>query len=264
MNTLASSIARRPLSDQLRSYFLEARCEFLRVLRTPGFALPTLLFPVMFYLFFGVLFARGQNGMQQSLYSLAGLGVFGVIGPGLFGFGVGFALDRGLGWLQVKRASPMPPSAYLLAKLCMSMLFALIIVVLLFTLAAGLSHVRLERSQWLLLALTLVFGTVPFCAMGLAIGAWSKPQASPAIVNLVLLPMSFLSGLWVPLQFFPAVMEKIAALLPAYHLGQLAFAAVGFKQGVPVLSHVIALTAFTLGFLALAARGYRLNPASNG
>jgi len=167
----------------LRIYYLEARCEFLRVLRTPGFAIPTLVFPLMFFLFFGVLFASGPGGMQQAVYTLASLGSFGVIGPGLFGFGVGFALDRGLGWLQVKRASPMPPSAYLLAKVAMSMLFAVLIVVLMFTAAALLAHVRLERSQWLTLAVTLVLGTVPFCALGLAIGAWTKPQASPAVVN---------------------------------------------------------------------------------
>ena len=245
----------------LRIYYLEARCEFLRVLRTPGFSIPTLAFPLMFFLFFGVLFAGGPGGMQQAIYTLAGLGSFGVIGPGLFGFGVGFALDRGLGWLQVKRASPMPPSAYLLAKVAMSMLFALLIAVLMFTAAAVLAHVRLERNQWLTLAVTLVLGTVPFCAMGLAIGAWTKPQASPAVVNLIFMPMSFLSGLWLPLQFLPAFLQKFAVVLPAYHLGQLALGAVGAQRDVVVLPHMLTLAGFTVFFLLLARRGYRRSVA---
>jgi ABC-2 type transport system permease protein len=253
----------RPKPSLWRIYSLETRSEFLRVWRNPGFVLPTLLFPLMFYLFFGVLLARGQGGMEQSLYALAGLGSFGIIGPGLFGFGVGFALDRGLGWLQVKRATPMPPSAYLLAKVAMAMLFAFLVVLLLSAIAGFLAHVALERSQWLMLLATLVLGSIPFCAMGLAIGAWSKPQSAPAMVNLVFLPMSFLSGLWIPLQFLPAFMQKLAVVFPAYHLGRLAYAAIGVRPA-PALPHVAVLAAFTVGFLLIAARGYRRNPPGNG
>ena len=253
----------RTMPSLLRIYRLEIRSEFLRVWRTPGFSLPTLLFPLMFYLFFGVLLASGQGGMQQSLYALAGLGSFGAIGPGLFGFGVGFAMDRGLGWLQLKRAAPMPVSAYLLAKVAMAMLFAFIVTALLSAMAGFLAHVALERSQWLALVVTLVLGSVPFCAMGLAIGAWSKPQSAPAVVNLIFLPMSFLSGLWMPLQFLPAFMQKLAVIFPAYHLGRLAYAAIGV-QADPMLPHMAVLAAFTTVFLLVAARGYRLNPPSNG
>lgn len=258
-----NTVVARPFAERARIYRLEARSELLRVWRTPGFAIPTLLFPAMFYLFFGVLLARGEHGAEQSLYALGGLGSFGVMTPGLFGFGVGFAMDRGLGWLQVKRASPMPPSAYLLAKVAMAMLFAGIVSTILCCMAAFLSHVSLAPMQWLALLVTLVLGSIPFCALGLAVGAWAKPQSAPAIVNVIYLPMSFLSGLWMPLQFLPAFMQKLATLLPAYHLGQLAYSAVGVTQE-PLLHHVLALAGFTVGFLLLAARGYRRNPPSNG
>ena len=258
-----AQVISRSFSSLLRVYGLETRSELLRMWRMPAFVFPTLLFPAMFYLFFGVLLARGQGGAQQSLYALAGLGSFGVISPGLFGFGVGFALDRGLGWLQLKRATPMPPSAYLLAKVAMAMLFSFIVVMMLFCMAGFLAHVALERSQWLTLLVTLVLSSVPFCAMGLAIGAWSKPQSAPAVVNLIFLPMSFLSGLWMPLQFLPPFMQKLATIFPAYHLGQLAYAAVGI-QSTDVLTHVGVLAGFTVIFLLVAARGYRQNPPSNG
>lgn len=258
-----NAVTMKPWRAISRIYFLEARTEFLRVWRTPGFLIPTLLFPLMFYLFFGVLLARGQHGMEQSLYSLAGLGSFGVIGPGMFGFGVGFALDRGLGWLQFKRASPMPAAAYLLAKVAMAMLFSLLITILLITIAAMLANVRLPVNQWAMLALTLVLGCVPFCALGLAIGAWAKPHAAPAVVNLLYLPMSFLSGLWMPLQFLPSFMQKLAIFLPTYHLGKLAFASIGVLPGA-ALPHVVALATFTAALLFVAARGYRKNPPCNG
>ncbi|HEY1991306.1 MAG TPA: ABC transporter permease [Gammaproteobacteria bacterium] len=258
-----NSVVARPSTSNARIYLLEARSEFLRVWRTPGFAIPTLLFPAMFYMFFGVLLAKGAHGAEQSLYALGGLGSFGVMTPGLFGFGVGFAMDRGLGWLQLKHASPMPPTAYLLAKVVMAMLFSGLVTLMLFCMAAFLAHVSLERSQWLTLALTLVLGGIPFCAMGLAVGAWAKPQSAPAIVNLIYLPMSFLSGLWMPLQFLPPFMQKLATIFPAYHLGRLAYDVLGV-QPAEVLPHLLALVGFTLMFLVVAARGYRRNPPSNG
>jgi ABC-2 type transport system permease protein len=259
MNTAAV----RPVGHTARIYLLETRSEFLRVLRTPGSAVPLILFPLMFYAFFGVMLAHGKEGPLQSLYALGGLSSFGVITPGLFGFGAGFAMDRGLGWLQVKRASPMPPAAYLLAKLGMSSLFSLLITLSLFAMAAGLAHVRMEPAQWSLLAITLVLGNIPFCALGLAVGAWVKPQSAPAVVNLIYLPMSFMSGLWMPLQFLPVFMQKLALFLPAYHLGRLAYSIIGLYPDA-ALPHVLALLGFTVGFLLIAARGYRLNPPSNG
>ena len=50
-----------------------------------------------------------------------------------------------------------------------------------------------------------VLGVLPFCAIGLFVGSLVSGQAAPAIVNLIYLPMAFLSGLWVPLQFLPKV-----------------------------------------------------------
>ena len=90
MNAIALPAPRVSL---LRCYALEARNEFLRLLRAPSFALPTLLFPPMFYVLFAVLFGN-RSGFQANVYLLATYGVFGVMSPGLFGFGVTVAHDR--------------------------------------------------------------------------------------------------------------------------------------------------------------------------
>ncbi|MFT5083909.1 MAG: ABC-2 type transport system permease protein [Lentisphaeria bacterium] len=80
-----------------RAYFDELRSECLSVLHTPMFAIPSLVFPIMFYLFLGVMFGGGNN----TEYLLPTYGAFGVIGLGLFGFGVGVAVDRQQGLLQI-------------------------------------------------------------------------------------------------------------------------------------------------------------------
>lgn len=243
----------------LRAYVLEAKYEFLKVLRMPAYALPTIAFPAMFYLLFGVTFGGGRvtGTMTMSTYLQATYGAFGVIGAALFGFGVGVAIERGQGWLTLKRATPMPPFAYFFAKFCMAVIFSSIIVGILATLGITLGGVRLPATAWLQLAVTLILGSIPFCAMGLAFGTTLGPNAAPAIVNIVYLPLGFASGLWIPIEILPGFMRTLAIVLPPYHLGQLALAAIGGGRGAPVWSHVLALVGFTLVGLGIALIGYR-------
>ena len=251
MNALVQTLPRVSLP---RVYALESKHEFLRLLRSPSFAVPTLMFPPMFYLLFAVLFTSGRGDFHANVYLLATYGVFGVMAPGLFGFGVSVALDRERGWLTLKRAQPMPPGAYLASKLAMAMLFATIIFATLALIATTVGGVRLPASSWLLLLVVDVFGVLPFCAIGLFIGTLVNGSGAPAVINLIYLPMSFLSGLWMPLSALPAAVRGIAPVWPAFHLGQLALAAVGQPSDGSPIVHIAALAAIAILFLFLARR----------
>jgi ABC-2 type transport system permease protein len=240
-------------SSALRCYWLEARCEFLRVLRAPSFAVPTLVFPPMFYLLFGVLLNGGHGG-KATAYLLATYGVFGVMAPGLFGFGVAMALDRERGFLALKRALPTPPAAMLLAKMAMAMLFAIMISIILASIALTLGHVTLSPLQLAALFATNILGVLPFCAIGLYIGTVASGQGAPALINLLYLPMAFLAGLWMPLSMLPALFSKLAPVWPAYHLAQIALAVVGLDNGGSVIVHVLVLLAVSGLFFGLARR----------
>lgn len=245
------AVAPVPFSST-RAYVLEARYEFLRLLRTPSFSLPCLLFPPVFYLLFGVLLG-GKGGPVAAQYMLAGYGVFGVIGVALFGFGVTVAMDREQGLLTLKRAQPMPPGAYLVAKMAMALLFAAIILSLLAALAAGVAHVQLSAAQWIAWAATCLVGVLPFSALGLWLGTLVSGRGAPALINLIYLPMAFLSGLWVPLSMLPSVLQTTAPMWPAYHLAQVAQQAVGVGAGRPLL-HLAVLAAMATLFFVLARR----------
>jgi ABC-2 type transport system permease protein len=246
-----------PWRQQLRLYALEAKSELLKALRMPAYSLPTLAFPCVFYLFFGVAFGGQSMGpASMASYLIATYGAWGVIGASLFGFGVGVATERGQGWMLVKRATPMPPSAYFAAKTAMSLLFGLVIVLLLTTLGVAFGGVRMSLATWGGLAGTPVAGAIPFCALGLWLGYLAGPNSAPAIINLVYLPMSFCSGLWLPIQFLPGFLKRGAAFLPSYHLAQLALRWLGADQGGRPSVHVLALIGFTVLFLAAARWAY--------
>lgn len=249
MNAVAAPSPRR----MLRPYLLEARYEFVRLLRTPSFVLPTLLFPPLFYVLFGVLLGS-RGGPAAAQYMFAAYGVFGILGCALFGFGVTIAIERERGWLTYKRALPMPPGAVLVAKTAMAMTFAAIISLMLALIAAGLTGVRLAPLQWLGLFVVNVLGTLPFCAIGLWIGTLVGGSASPALVNIVYLPMAFLSGLLIPLSVLPPVLGTLAPAWPAYHLGQVALKIVGRDAGGSLLVHLGVLAVITIAFFVLARR----------
>lgn len=251
MHADTQALPNRPHST-LRSYLLEAKCEFLRLMREPAFGVPVIAFPAFFYLLFGVALNRGSAGAAE--YLLATYGVFGVVGAALFGFGVTLAIDREHGYLRLKRALPTPPGAMLLAKVVMAMLFALVISVVLAVLAVTVAGVSLEPSQWARLLLVNVFGVLPFASIGLYIGTLVGGNAAPALLNILYLPMAFLSGLWLPLAMLPPIFTTLAPAWPAYHLGQLALKVVGHDSGGATWVHLLVLAVVTAVFLFLAQR----------
>jgi ABC-2 type transport system permease protein len=242
----------------LRVYRTEAWQEFLKLIRLPIFAVTTIALPLMFYVIFGITFAGEQaGGVGMTTYMLVTYGAFGVIGVALFGFGVSVAVERGQGWMRLKRVAPMPPLAYFVGKVVMSMAVATIIVLAMFTLGAIVGGVRLDPQQWVAAGLALVAGALPFSAMGLAFGYLVGPNSAPAVLNLVWLPMAFASGLWIPISQLPDVVQSVAVALPPYHFVQLALGTIGASEGGSPVVHAAAVLGFTLLFLVVATWGFR-------
>jgi ABC-2 type transport system permease protein len=257
--TLSNVRIERTLRHTATIYLKEAKYEFLKYFRLRMYTLSLLSFPSMFYVLFGlVLYSKEAfAGTAVPTYLIATYGTFGVMGASLFGTASGLASDRGLGWLQVKRASPMPPFAYFAAKIVTSMIFGTIIMLLLFLLGFTFGGVRMPVAEFARLLGTLVLGSLPFSAMGLALGYFTGPNSAPSTINLIYLPMSFCSGLWMPFMFLPKVVREIALALPPYHLSQLALSVVGAGTHESNAIHWGVLVVFTMICLGVARIGFQ-------
>jgi ABC-2 type transport system permease protein len=258
-NSLNPPQVRRSPAHTATIYLKEAKYEFLKNLRLRMYTASVLSFPIMFYVLFGLVLNSHQAiaGTAVPAYLIGTYGPFGVMGASLFGTAAGLASDRGLGWLQVKRASPMPPFAYFTAKIITAMIFSTIIVLALFALGFTFGGVRMPLADFAKVLGTLALGSLPFSAMGLAIGYFTGPNSAPATINLIYLPMSFCSGLWVPIMFLPKIVQKIALALPPYHLSQLALSIVGSGQRESNATHWEVLAAFTMICLGVARIGFQ-------
>ncbi len=257
--TLSNTQIQRSPGHTATIYLKEAKYEFLKNLRLRMYTASVLSFPIMFYVLFGLVLNAKQSlaGTPVAAYMIATYGTFGVMGASLFGTAAGLASDRGLGWLQVKRASPMPPFAYFAAKVVTSMVFSTIIVLALFTLGIAFGGVRMPLAEFAKLLGTLAIGSLPFSAMGLALGYFTGPNSAPATINLIYLPMSFCSGLWVPFMFLPKIVRQIALVMPPYHLAQLALGIVGAGRHESNATHWEVLAAFTMICLGVARVGFQ-------
>jgi ABC-2 type transport system permease protein len=240
-------------------FWAECKMEMLKAWRSPGFSVPTLFFPIVFYTMFGVILGSSDEArsIARATYMLATYGVFAAMGPSLFAFGVAVANERDQGWLEVKRAAPMPFSAFLGARLVMAMAFALVVTVGLFAIAYFAGGVRLAPGTWAALVGINLLTTIPFGILGLAIGLRARAQSAAAITNLLFFTLSLLGGLWVPITILPKAFATIALAMPSFHFGELALSAIGMKAGVSPMMNITATLAFSLVFAALAHRAWR-------
>jgi ABC-2 type transport system permease protein len=253
---IGSGLARSaamPAGRLLRAYLTEAKYESVRMLRSPAFGIPFLGLPVALYLLFAVLLFGDaiRSDAKAAMFTFTGFDILGVMGPGLFGFGIVVAMEREQGLLILKRALPMPPAAYLLAKMLMAMLFGVIVTATMIAAALTLGHLPLTAVQCLSLAAINILGALPFYALGLFLGTRTSAKVAPAITNIFYLAMIYLSGILFPL---PKSMETMALVSPAYHLDQLAFRAVGAPSQGAVMVHVAVLAGMTLLLAGLSVR----------
>jgi ABC-2 type transport system permease protein len=182
------------------------------------------------------------------------------MGSSLFGIGAGLALERGHGWLEMKRASPMPAAAYLLAKLCVSITFAVGITMLLMILGTAMAGVHITIIEALRLLSVIAAGVVPFASLGLVIGLLMPSNAAPGVINLIYLPLSFCGGLWMPIEALPHWLQHIAHGLPSFWFARLALGSLGYSDSSPLLAWAL-LASYTVVFLLAAAFIFRRQEA---
>ncbi len=234
----------------------QTAAEFLRLWRTPAFSLPTLLFPTMFFAFFGLPNAdKTLAGVSAGGYLMASFGAYGVLAVMLFNFGAGVAFERATRMTLLMRATPLRSGVVLVSKLVAALVFALVTLGILFGFGVLAGGIHLPVETWLALVVWLLLGSLPFIALGFAVGYLASANAAVPLLNLIYLPLSFASGLFMPLQFLPRIIQKIAPYLPTYWYGQLAWSAVG-AQTKPVAQAVLWLAGYGVVFALIALRAY--------
>ena len=237
----------------MRLFVHELRTQQLVFWRTRESAIFVFLFPPLLYVLLASVFGEDAD---DATYLVAGLIGYGVANTALAGLAITLVVRREFGILKRVRSTPLPTSVYLAATLASSL-----IVVALQSLAVVALGVFVfdadgpENVPSLLPGLTL--GAVTFAGLGFAAAALIRSaEAVGAVVNVIVLPMSFLSGAFGSADELPRALELIADVLPLRSVIDLVEGA--YVDGDPVTDHLGAVAVLAVwgaaGYLVAARR----------
>ena len=234
--------------------------------RNPASAFFTFAFPLMFLVIFTTLLGHnrvnlGDRTVSSSTYYVAAMASFAVITACYTNVAMNVTFQRDLGVLKRTRGTPLPSGVYLGARV----LHALMVAVLLVVVTAGFGRVFYQADiptgiTLVRFLVVLVIGAGSFCALGFAVTALiPNADASPAIVNASILPLLFLSGIFIPLgSNAPAWIRWIARVFPVRHFA--AGMQAGFLGTTFSWTDVLIVAAWGVGGLLLAIRFFSWEP----
>lgn len=243
-----------------------ARAGMAELARQPQFWVPSLAFPALFFVLFGIsaadrvvpLLPAGLGGEVV----LAQFLCFGVLGIMFFQFGVGIAEERRLPWEVTLRVLPVSASVRFAGRVLVAMAFCVAALVPVLVVAGLTTAIRLGPGASVGYLGAVLLGAVPFGLMGITLGYAASPKAALPIANIGFLLLSFLGGLFVPLEQLPGFVAEVAPYLPSRHYLDLVLGTIGGREdGGGWQQPALLLAGWTAAFLATAVWVYRRDEA---
>jgi ABC-2 type transport system permease protein len=206
----------------MKIFVHELRTEQLLFWRNREAAFFTFFLPVIFFLIFGSIYGNSTiSGIRGARFLEAGMIGYGVASTAFAGLAITMVIRRESGVLKRIRATPLPPTTYLVAVLVSTFISFLVQSVLIVVIGRILFHVPVPARPGSLL-LALVAGAAAFAALGLGLTGFVKSaEGSSAVVNFIYLPMAIISGTFFSPQHYPAFLRTIANVLPLTYFTKL-------------------------------------------
>lgn len=229
----------------------------------------TFVFPLMLLAIFAALFGSGEiavapgRTVSVAVYYVPGIAAFSVITACYTHLAMAVTAHREEGVLKRLRGTPLPAWAYLAGRIVHAVLIALLLVAICLAFGAVFYQADLPTRTLPAFLLTIAVGAAAFSALGLAVTAAipSFDAASP-IVNASVLPLMFVSDVFIPLQDPPAWLDVVGKIFPVRHFAEamqasyFALEGSGFRWG-----NLAVVAAWGLLGLAVAIRTFRWESA---
>jgi ABC-2 type transport system permease protein len=243
----------------------QLKTEQLLYWRSRESAVFTFIFPLMLFLLLGSVYSGRIYGVPASQALLAALLAYGCAMVAFAGIAITLVIRREQALLKRLRATPLPPATYVASLLASTLVVFGIETVALFALGRAVFGTPFP-SRAGSIVLVVVIGGLCFAALGVGLsGLVRSAEGSSAVVNLIVLPMAFLSGAFGPTQHYPAFLRAIGDALPLKYLVDLSNAV--YLHGHAVWSQPRAigiLAAWGAVGLVVALFGFRWEPRTAG
>jgi ABC-2 type transport system permease protein len=239
--------------------------------RNPMYVFFTVIQPLIFLVIFVEVFGnqttRDDGGaIKLSTYYVPAILSMAVLTATFFNLTIALTRMRESGILKRLRGTPLPPWIFLVGRVGTS----LVVTALLVTLLTGIGHVvygvALPSHTLPGVLLALVVGAAAFSCLGFAVTSFvPSVDAAAPIINVIMLPLLFISGVFIPNDQIPRGMQRVADVFPLKHLFNALLT--GFDpatRGTGVRAYDLAVIAvWGIAGAAIALRRFRWTPRAD-
>jgi len=235
--------------------------------RNPASVFFTVALPLIFLLIFATIFGNDTidelGGIKTTTYYVPAIVTLAVVSAAMQSLAISLTVDRENGILKRGRGTPLPNWAFFAGRVGNAIVVSVLMLVLVTAVGRLVYGVEVPWERLPAVLVTLAIGAAAFCCLGVALtAAIPSEDAAAPISNVAVLPLYFLSGVFIPETEIPDGVLKVADLFPIRHFFEAFFTAfdpntagAGFEWGH--LGIVVAWGAFGL---LLALRFFRWTP----
>jgi ABC-2 type transport system permease protein len=235
--------------------------------RNPGSVFFTVLFPVLLLVIFATIFGGERigalGGIAADRYYVPAIVTLAVISATFTSLAMNLAIAREEGLLERGRGTPQPAWVFIAGRVGNSLVVSVLMVAVVTLVGLVLFGAPIPWGSLDLVAVALVVGAASFSTLGIAITAIiPSREAAPALVNLIVLPLYFLSGIFIPESEIPTGVLDVASVFPVRAFFEVMFegyAPGAAGSGYPWTSLAVLIAWGVLG-LILALRFFRWTP----
>jgi ABC-2 type transport system permease protein len=250
----------------------QARYELLASIRNPRARFFTFAFPILLLVIFAGVFGKGTttvDGVRVKLvqFYVPGIMALSIITASYAGLVISVTAIRESGVLKRRRATPVPPAILIGGQAVSTLITAVLMSAVLIVIAGLFYGVSFSAAAFGAIACAVVVGTLTFACLGYAVaGMIGSADAAQPIVQASLLPLYFISGVWIPTSTLPQGLRDVADAFPIEHLANaLHVASVhGAFASAVAPTDLLALAAWAIAAGVFATRRFNWLPAAAG
>ena len=235
--------------------------------RNPGAVFFTVALPLMFLFIFSEIFGDDTleelGGLKTTTYYVPAILTLAVVSATLQSVAIRLTVDRENGILKRGRGTPMPSWVFFAGRIGNAIVISVLMLIVVPAIGRLLYDVEIPWDRLPAVLVTLAVGAATFCCLGIALSAAiPSEEAAPAVTNVAVLPLYFLSGVFIPETEIPDGVLHFANLFPIRHFFEAFFASwspdtigSGFEWG-----HLAVVAGWGVLGLVLAIRFFRWTP----
>ena len=179
--------------------------------------------PIMLLFIFGSLNSGGRipelGNIPYITFFLPGILAYGIIITQFMNMTGGLSIQRDNGLLKRMRGTPLPGWAYVGGRVGSTAAISIVMTVVMLVLGRVCFDVHLRAEAVPAVVVTVLLGAATFAALGIAaVSLIPNAEAAPVVANVLILPLSFISGIWYPLTGAPQWLVDVAKIFPVERL----------------------------------------------